>query len=75
MGGNMLIILAPRNQVRAGTADSAAPPPGRRKPGAIAQSLFLTTRTIEMHLANAYHKLGVSARTGLPRALSIAEEN
>ena len=42
---------------------------------AIAQSLFLTTRTIEMHLANAYHKLGVSARTGLPRALSIAEEN
>ena len=42
---------------------------------AIAQSLFLTTRTIEMHLANAYHKLDVTARTGLPRALSIAEEN
>ena len=42
---------------------------------AIAQSLFLTTRTIEMHLANAYHKLGVTARTGLPTALSIAEEN
>ena len=41
---------------------------------AIAQSLFLTTRTIEMHLANAYRKLGVSARTGLPRALGLAEE-
>jgi DNA-binding NarL/FixJ family response regulator len=41
---------------------------------AIAQSLFLTTRTIEMHLANAYHKLDVSARTELPRALGIAEE-
>ena len=42
---------------------------------AIAQSLFLTTRTIEMHLANAYHKLGVSARTELPSALGIAEEH
>jgi len=41
---------------------------------AIAQSLFLTTRTIEMHLANAYRKLGVSARTGLPRALGVPEE-
>jgi DNA-binding CsgD family transcriptional regulator len=38
---------------------------------AIAQSLFLTTRTIEMHLANAYRKLGVSARTGLPEALGV----
>ena len=41
---------------------------------AIAQSLFLTTRTIEMHLANAYRKLGVSARTGLARALGVSEE-
>ena len=42
---------------------------------AIAQSLFLTTRTIEMHLANAYRKLGVSSRTGLPRALGVAEKS
>lgn len=42
---------------------------------AIAQSLFLTTRTIEMHLANAYRKLGVTARTGLPKALGAAEDS
>jgi DNA-binding NarL/FixJ family response regulator len=42
---------------------------------AIAQALFLTTRTIEMHLANAYRKLGVSARTGLPRALGVPDES
>lgn len=35
----------------------------------IAQSLFLTVRTIEMHLSNAYHKLGIRSRDQLPAAL------
>jgi DNA-binding CsgD family transcriptional regulator len=34
----------------------------------IAQSLFVTLRTVEMHLHNAYRKLGISSR----RALSVA---
>ena len=42
---------------------------GRTKNRAIAESLFLTTRTIEMHLANAYRKLGISTRRDLPQDL------
>jgi len=37
---------------------------------AIAQSLFVTTKTVETHLAAAYRKLGISGRGELPRALS-----
>ena len=36
----------------------------------IAQALFLSRKTIEMHLAHAYEKLGVRSRTELPGALS-----
>jgi len=36
----------------------------------IAQSLFLTVRTIEMHLTNAYRKLTISSRADLPAALA-----
>ena len=36
----------------------------------IAQALFVTLRTIEMHLSNAFHKLDVSSRTQLPAALA-----
>ncbi len=36
----------------------------------IAQSLFVALRTVEMHLSNAFRKLGVSARTQLPAALA-----
>ena len=36
----------------------------------IAQALFVTPKTVEMHLHNAFHKLGVSSRTQLPRALA-----
>ncbi len=35
----------------------------------IAEALFLTRRTVEMHLTGAYRKLGVSGRRDLPAAL------
>lgn len=36
----------------------------------IAQALFVTVKTVESHLANAYHKLGVSSRRELSAALA-----
>ena len=36
----------------------------------IAQALFISRKTVEMHLGNVYRKLGISSRTELPRALS-----
>lgn len=36
----------------------------------IAEALFLTRRTVEMHLTGAYRKLGVSGRGDLPAALA-----
>jgi DNA-binding NarL/FixJ family response regulator len=36
----------------------------------IAQALFVTQRTVEMHLSNAFRKLGISTRTQLPAALT-----
>lgn len=35
----------------------------------IAQSLFLTTKTVEGHLSNSYRKLGIAGRLELPQAL------
>jgi DNA-binding CsgD family transcriptional regulator len=35
----------------------------------IAQALFLTQRTVEMHLTNAYQKLEISSRDQLASAL------
>ena len=35
----------------------------------IAQALFLTEKTIEVHLTNSYRKLDISSRSQLPRAL------
>jgi DNA-binding NarL/FixJ family response regulator len=35
----------------------------------IAEDLFVTTKTVEMHLANAYAKLGIRSRTQLAEAL------
>ena len=36
----------------------------------IAQALFVTVKTVEMHLSNAYRKLGISGRRELERALT-----
>ena len=36
----------------------------------IAQALFVTLRTVEMHLSNSYRKLGIASRVQLPAALS-----
>jgi DNA-binding CsgD family transcriptional regulator len=37
---------------------------------AIAQALFVTLRTVEMHLSNVYRKLQIESRTQLPAALA-----
>jgi DNA-binding NarL/FixJ family response regulator len=37
----------------------------------IAQALFVTTKTVEVHLSSAYRKLGISSRSQLPRVLAI----
>ncbi|MBV8993307.1 MAG: hypothetical protein JO287_06310, partial [Pseudonocardiales bacterium] len=39
----------------------------------IAQALFVTPRTVEMHLSSAFRKLGISSRTQLPAALAAGE--
>lgn len=37
----------------------------------IAQLLFVTTRTIEMHLSNTFRKLGIGSRTQLLDVLPV----
>ena len=36
----------------------------------IAQALFVTVKTVEMHLGRAYNKLNINGRTELAAALS-----
>jgi len=36
----------------------------------IAQRLFVTPKTVEVHLTSAYRKLGIAGRSGLPSALA-----
>jgi DNA-binding CsgD family transcriptional regulator len=38
----------------------------------IAQSLYVTPKTVEVHLSSAYRKLGIRSRRGLPGALAPA---
>jgi DNA-binding NarL/FixJ family response regulator len=38
----------------------------------IAQVLFVTPKTIEVHLTNAYRKLGIRSRRELPSAFATA---
>jgi DNA-binding NarL/FixJ family response regulator len=38
----------------------------------IAQALFVTPKTVEVHLSNAYRKLGIRSRRELPAALATA---
>jgi len=46
---------------------------GRSNPE-IAQALFVTRRTVEVHLTHAYRKLGIESRDGLATALMSADE-
>jgi DNA-binding NarL/FixJ family response regulator len=39
----------------------------------IAQGLFVTQKTVEVHLSSAYRKLGIDSRTQLPAALAANE--
>jgi DNA-binding NarL/FixJ family response regulator len=38
----------------------------------IAQELYVTPKTVEVHLSNAYRKLGIDSRRALPEALGAA---
>jgi DNA-binding CsgD family transcriptional regulator len=46
---------------------------GRSSNRDIAQALFVTLRTVEMHLSNAFRKLQISSRTQLPSALAAED--
>jgi DNA-binding NarL/FixJ family response regulator len=48
-------------------AEMAAAGPTNRE---IAQALFVTPKTVEVHLSRAYRKLGISSRSQLPAALA-----
>jgi DNA-binding CsgD family transcriptional regulator len=41
----------------------------------IAQALFVTPKTVEMHLSNVYRKLNITARSQLPHAMEEPQEN
>jgi DNA-binding CsgD family transcriptional regulator/Tfp pilus assembly protein PilF len=41
----------------------------------IAQALFVTPKTVEMHLSNVYRKLNITARSQLLRAMEEPQEN
>jgi len=38
----------------------------------IAQALFVTPKTVEVHLSSVYRKLEISSRAQLPAALGVA---
>ncbi|MGZ6586825.1 MAG: helix-turn-helix domain-containing protein [Solirubrobacteraceae bacterium] len=41
----------------------------------IAQALFVTVKTVEMHLTSIYRKLDITGRAQLPRALNEPAPN
>ena len=47
---------------------------GGRTNREIAEALFVTQKTVEMHLSNAYRKLDVSSRRELPARLANQQE-
>jgi DNA-binding CsgD family transcriptional regulator len=49
-------------------AELAAQGPTNRE---IAQALFVTPKTVEVHLSSVYRKLGISSRSQLPAALTV----
>ena len=53
-------------------AEFAASGPTNRE---IAQALFVTQRTIEVHLTSIYRKLGISSRSQLATALADSPRN
>ena len=64
-----------KSALLAGACERAAPGPAGRDGLAnreIAQALFVATRTVEMHLTNAYRKLEISSRDELAGALDGA---
>jgi DNA-binding NarL/FixJ family response regulator len=38
----------------------------------IAQTLFVTPKTVKVHISNSYRKLGISSRTELAAAIATA---
>ncbi|MEZ5076049.1 MAG: AAA family ATPase [Solirubrobacterales bacterium] len=62
-----VVSLTPQERRVAGLAAAGR---GNRE---IAESLFLTRRTVEMHLSNAYRKLEIGSREELPDALGAGQ--
>lgn len=46
---------------------------GGRTNNEVAQALFITPKTVDTHLTNAYHKLGISSRHDLAAALGLSK--
>jgi DNA-binding CsgD family transcriptional regulator len=44
---------------------------GGRTNRELGEELFVTPKTVAMHLSNAYRKLGITSRHELPAAMSV----
>lgn len=63
-------VITGREALTAGELRVAEMAAGGMSNREIAQSLFVTVRTVELHLTHAYQKLGIHSRDELPEALS-----